>query len=389
MDLVENSPPKLRRAKKELDSRTFNEGQIYLFRRADYKKPTWFCRVKVPGAKGYVTLSTKSTDEHVAFNFATGIYNKSLVKVLNGKELKGKRVAAALSEYVTVLSSTLTQKLSTQYRIAYLDRIRPFFGAIELNALTSSTLVDLFDWMKDQTKRKVISPNTIRRYSVDLKQFFGWCVDKGYIDKVPKFPQLRTDPNRRPHFDQAAYSKLTRHLREFVKHPNSKIVRDRTMLVNYVLILANTGIRVGEARTMKWKDLKEIPASEGSNQSPNIALFVKGKTGSREVVARKAEVKDYFKRIVELRLAELKQNPNPDSYIFCNPDGTPIGSFKKSFATLLKNAGVEYDTDGNRHSIYSLRHTYATFRLVEAVHQFILANNMGTSTAMGQVRKLL
>ena len=33
-------------------------------------------------------------------------------------------------------------------------------------------------------------------------------------------------------------------------------------------------------------------------------------------------------------------------------------------------------------TIHSLRHTYATFRLQEGVHQFVLAKNMGTSVAM-------
>ena len=55
-----------RKAKTELESRTFREGAIYLFKRADYVKPTWFCRVKVPNSKGYVSTSTKTTDEHQA-----------------------------------------------------------------------------------------------------------------------------------------------------------------------------------------------------------------------------------------------------------------------------------------------------------------------------------
>jgi integrase len=33
-------------------------------------------------------------------------------------------------------------------------------------------------------------------------------------------------------------------------------------------------------------------------------------------------------------------------------------------------------------TLYSLRHTYATFRLQNGVHQFTLAKNMGTSVAM-------
>jgi integrase len=154
------------------------------------------------------------------------------------------------------------------------------------------------------------------------------------------------------------------------------------MLANYVLILANTGIRVGEARNLKWRDIREIPASKGSNQPSDVALFVNGKTGPREVVARTSDVKTFFKRILELRTKELGKKPNNEDYVFCNRDGTPIGSFKKSFAALLKSADVEKDSHGEKRTIYSLRHTYATFRLQEGVHQFVLAKNMGTSVAM-------
>ena len=68
--------------------------------------------------------------------------------------------------------------------------------------------------------------------------------------------------------------------------------------------------------------------------------------------------------------------------VFCHKDGSEIGSFKKSFAALLKSAKVERDTHGQVRTLYSLRHTYATFRLQNGVHQFTLAKNMGTSVAM-------
>ena len=92
-----------------------------------------------------------------------------------------------------------------------------------------------------------------------------------------------------------------------MKHDLSWVVRDRTMLANYVLILANTGIRVGEARNLKWKDIREIPSSKGSNQPADIALFVSRKTGAREVVARTSDVRNYLRRILELRTKELEK----------------------------------------------------------------------------------
>lgn len=77
----------------------------------------------------------------------------------------------------------------------------------------------------------------------------------------------------------------------------------------------------------------------------------------------------------------MRSRTSGDDYVFASLDGKPIGSFKKPFAWLLKWAGVEEDSHGNRRTIYSLRYTYATFRLQDGVRQYILAHKLGTSTA--------
>lgn len=383
-----------KRERKPLESRTFMGGAIYLFRRADYKKPTWFCRVKVPKRTGYISCSTKTTDEHKAFSFAEDLYNKTLAQVLSGRDFSSKKVSQCITDYVGALEELPNQKYSTKLRIMFLKRSLPFFGNTRIKELTTAKLSEFLDWTRKNARDGQLSENTVKRYVTDLKQFFGWCLDRGYIETMPRFPTVKVDHARRPHFNNADWSRLTRHMREFVKvkDGNRKTIRDRTMLVNYVLILANTGIRVGEARNLKWRDIREIPQQTGSNQPADIALYVTGKTGPREVVARTPAVKEYFKRILELRKNEFeeiakkaKTKPKKislDDFIFCNRDGEEITSFKKSFTTLLKSAKVETDSHGNKRTIYSLRHTYATFRLQEGVHQFILAKNMGTSTSM-------
>jgi hypothetical protein len=58
------------------ESRTFRDGLIYLYQRADFKKPTWLCRVKIPNGPGYVNRSTGTGDEHQAFKFADDLYNQ-------------------------------------------------------------------------------------------------------------------------------------------------------------------------------------------------------------------------------------------------------------------------------------------------------------------------
>jgi integrase len=382
-NLFEAAEKKQRKPKTELESKSFKDGAIYLFKRADYKKPTWFCRVKVPGAKGYVSQSTKTTDEHAAYKFADDLFHKALVAVASGQDLKSKKVAAAIDEFIAYLEQAEKGRSHLTLKTQFLKRTKSFFETSRVKEINTKKLSDLNEWLRLNSRNQTLAPTSLKRYTANLKQFLGWCVERSYIDAVPASPKLKAPPNRRPHFDRSDYAKLTRHLREHVKAGEYPwVVRDRTMLVNYVLILANTGIRVGEARKLRWADIKEIPLAKGSNQEPHIALFVSGKTGPREVVARTSDVKIYFKRILQLRTNELGKKPDDSEFVFCNRDGTSVGSFKKSFVNLLKSAGVEYDSEGNRRTIYSLRHTYATFRLQDGVHQFVLAKNMGTSVAM-------
>ena len=59
--------------------------------------------------------------------------------------------------------------------------------------------------------------------------------------------------------------------------------RDRYVAKHYFLILANTGMRVGELRTLRWSDFR--PVENGPDWW--AVAHVRGKTGAREVVFQK------------------------------------------------------------------------------------------------------
>lgn len=381
--------PKKRAAPQVLESKTFRDGAIYLYRRADYKKPTWFIRLKIPGAKGYVWKSSKSADEHVAYKVADDLFNQSLVKVLGGGSPTSKRISGGLEALLKHLEG-LTPTVSRKHTISLARKLEPVFRKATFDEIDTAFVSKMIDHLVAGSRKGTLSPNTIKRVYSHLKIILRWWNDRGYLDRLPVFPKVSAERNRRPDFDLSDWRKLTRYMREFQKIDHGPVRRDRILLVNYVLILANTGIRVGEARNLKWRDIRWV-------QNPNdpkdihVVLKVKGKTGEREVVARTAEIKNHFSRILELRRLDLK-NPLSDihdekevpleSFVFCGLNGKPILSFKKSFNSLIDKAGVAHDTFGQRRSIYSLRHTYATFRLQEGVNQYTLARNMGTSVAM-------
>lgn len=378
-DPVDSQESKTLRGKNILKSKTFKDGGIYLFVRGDYVKPTWMCRIKAPGMKSYVYRSTGTTDEHQAYKFADDLYHQQLVKVHTGGVSNGPRVTAGIDRYIERFENDVKQ--SIQYRILLLKRVKPLIGKQTFDGLTTATISKLTDDLRKATKTGSMSPNTVKRIHNDLRNFFRWSVEEGLLKEIPKFPRVNGERSRRPHFNEMEWRKITRHLREFVKVENRKTRRDRKMLIDYVLILANTGIRVGEARTLKWRDIREVDG--GTGKPKNVVLTVNGKTGIREVVARTPDVKKYVRRLYDLRIEELDGEPlSSDGLIFCHKDGSEIGSFKKSFQTLLKDCGLGKDSFGRPRTVYSLRHTYATFRLHEGVNHFALSKNMGTSVQM-------
>jgi integrase len=135
--------------------------------------------------------------------------------------------------------------------------------------------------------------------------------------------------------------------------------------------MVNSGLRKGEARYLKWADLNLYETEHGSWPT----LQVNGKTGERLVVCQ-PNARRFFER-----LKERKHHTGQDDYIFCHEDGQPI-LHMKTFPKMLGEAGLLCDSQGRKRSIYSLRHTYATFRLENGTNVYWLRQNMGTSVQM-------
>jgi integrase len=356
------------------------DGRIVLYRRADHQSLNWTVRLKIPNATGFVVKSAKTADDFEARRFAEDLYYQLEGRARRGESIKSPTFKRVFEEWKAALS--MDRKVVSAN---YIDRnarrieiwVLPHLGNQLIDTLNDNAMSEYLGWRVGQAK-KPPALATLRNERTVLNQIFRFAKRKGYISDPPVIAVPAGRQNSRPDIPETEWRKLYTYLRAYVKHAQDKRRhRERFYLQHYILILANSGIRIGEARHLRWRDVSSTRTLSGEKR---LIFTVRGKTGEREVVCNE-HVERYIERLRKHRSEEVGKLDSNER-VFCHPDGRAIGSFKKGFQQALEGAGVLRGSDGKKRVPYSLRHTYATMRISEGVSVFQLAANMGTSVEM-------
>ncbi len=354
-------------------------------------------RISVPNSTGYKRSSTGEKEQPEAIRKAINTYEELYMKVLSGGALQSKSFKDIYKQWKIDFPKLCVGKdVAKDYVSERLNAVGgyplTYFKDRKIEEIQKKDFTAYRIWRNENstklnpaTKKEipyVPSNNTLRKESVCIKQMFEYAVDQGWCTGIPDMDVPSLDKKRRPTFTLQEWRILTRQMRSWASQTSRSttghVSRSRFYLQQYVLISANCGARIGELRLLRWNDLSTTTLDDGSKR---LVANVNGKTGERQVVFNEG-ADEYIKRLYDRRKRELNDDPEYDGFVFCKKDGTPVGSYKKGFASVLQFCDLEFNSKGERRTIYSLRHFYATQRLSEEVSPFLLANNMGTSVEM-------
>ena len=412
------------------------EGRLILYQRSKNTKTAsnqskafnWYMRIKVEGKKSaIINKSTKCSKYEDAYLFAVEEYNRITTAIRLGKGLHTWTFKQHWEDWYqrNVDGGAWRAERANWHEKYYNLYFGKYFTDERINKSMLLDDIDIdyaqryFEWRIGYWKRKEnakklkynpkrrgtknsATPNakqtpaqkTLQMEQSALNQIFFDAVERNRTEQRFRLKATSVDngDGQRAGFNADEYKQLYTYLRSYRdatgvfkgERLNSWHKLMRQQMYCFVIFMANSGLRVGEARMMKWSDIKfDIELEDGRHIAE---VRVSQHTKKRKV--RWVQTQEGGnKQLKDWRNISTKTDADDWVWYALGRDNAvrQIGDLNKTFQKILKTIpynnredGLLYDNDGKKRSLYSLRHVYADLRLAEGVSIENLAKNMGT-----------
>jgi len=348
-------------------------GTVHVYRREDSGK--WQCSTFLNGRNW--RSSTKTDSLELAKQFAEDWYlnlrGKSHAGLLDEKK-KGKKFKDAAAKFLEELPILTHGQRSERYvndQKKRLAVILPFLGNRYLSEAPGSISEYRIHRAQSCKTGKPPSRSTMHQEIVVIRQVYKTAIRHGWFDHLPDLSAPYKASGKIVHrawFSPEEYKTLYQATRERARKPKKE--RWRTECENfhdYVLFMANTGLRPDEAARLQYRDVTIVQEDDADMRI--LEIEVRGKRGVGYCKSMPGAVIPFE------RLRKRNSPPSPDTLIFGNVQ-------RELFNTVLDELGLKIDRDGQRRTAYSLRHTYICMRLMEGADIYQVAKNCRTSVEM-------
>ena len=372
---------------KEDEIAIFEDACVY--KRGDY----WQFRLWLEKEKKYVRKSLRTRKRTEAVELAKDMYLEMYANIKQGKSYYSITCEQAAEKYLEArLKDYEVGQISlSRYRTirTHLKTWKEFIGAKKrLKDLTRKDCEGYYEWRYERTDGKV-SLVTIDNEQITINSMMKWLkrADEATIDGFD-FKKLKKDGEneenvRRQTLTNEEYNDLIKAMRKLCSEKNCKNEDEltwRKLTQMFVLVATNSGLRVGEQKQLRWKDVQvEMHKDKDGNTVKLARIVVRAATSKvrkgRTLLCRNGQ---YFERI-----QEIFGKRSAEDLVF-SIDGKRIINLKtlnKYFRAMLKAAEIR-DVVGRGIVLYSLRHFMITQRIMAGLGYRAIADMCGTSVMM-------
>ena len=400
-------------------------GKVQLYQRPN--SPFWQCAASVGGHQ--FRTSTKTDSLAAAKDIAEDWF-----LTLRGKERfggglpKGKTFKKAaekfMDEYEVITGGERSPKYVETLRHKIEKHLNPFFDSKAVTEITPG-LVQEYRVHRAKTVDKDGNPKppartTIHHEIIALRHVLKTANRHGWLDYLPDMSAPYRASGKIAHrawFSREEYKALYMACRRrAMRPPNPKWKWECEQFRDYVVFMANTGLRPDEAARLEFRDV--VIADDDATGERILEIEVRGKRGVGYCKSMPGAVRPFERLRERLRISSVtapapvapmgavrgskslrkdgEAKPAPVARKGLSrgsgkgAEGSRPGPLDRIFGpiqremmnTVLGELGLKFDRDGQRRTSYSLRHTYICFRLMEGADIYQIAKNCRTSVEM-------
>lgn len=385
------------------ETHTFMDGKVHLYKRE--RSRFWQCSTYMDGRN--LRVSTKAESLTMAKEFAREWYMAAYIdasrrnqhsrisKMLDKFNLapentqttpdprasrKAKpsghtfREAAEkfIAEYGVITEGQRNKAWTSQHTLRARVHLIPYFGDKPISEINAGLFQEYRMFrLTHGYKGKKPSRSTLHHETVTTRLILKTAQRYGWIPQVPDISAPYKTSGKVTHrawFSPDEYKMFYEASRKRAQNPPLK--RHRSVwedLHDYILFMANTGLRPDEAARLEYRDVTAV-TDQGTGERL-LEIEVRGKRGVGYCKSMPGAILPFQR--MQKRHADAK----PTDKIFGKTRNDLINQ-------VLADCNLKHDRDGNVRTAYSLRHTYICLRLMEGADIYQIAKNCRTSVEM-------
>ena len=373
--------------------------KLKIFRIAGSK----YWQVRIFNYGRYISKSLKTTDVDEALLFAKAFYqglvdrgevyhrvtSDALDAQIDQQHLVHDLIEDVLRRELERVSRDEIKKeswLMTKIRLEGL--IFDFLKTKSLKSINTKTIEDFVNFLT----QKKLSGSTILGYLAHLRKLLRLMFVRGVIQQMPLFPQVKLQLNSRGAFTVTEYKMILQKSKELTRStytdwgPGKRVwIHEayHTMpaeMNGLIRFMVYTFVRPGDVRQLQHKHIEII-----KGQFNYLRLTLPEVKRHKAPIVSLPPAVSIYERL--LKIQKVKGFGQPDDYVFF-PEAKNrrrmLDIIGWLFNWILNDLGIKQGPHGAMRSLYSLRHTAITFRLIFGgnIDLLTLARNARTSVEM-------
>ena len=355
----------------------------------------WNCSASVDGKQFRSTTKEEdlSLAKTAAEDWYLGLRGKARAGLLVVEKTFEQTAAQFEKEYEIITEGQRSKKWVEGHKIRIRLHLNTFFGKLGLSQITPGKVQEYrVHRMTTPTKSgKPPSRSTLHDEIMTLRQVLQTGIRHGWLSHMPNLSAPYKTQGKivhRPWFSPEEYKELYTATRDNIGKALPHFKWNAEQIHDFVLFLANTGLRPDEAKNLQHRDVSVV--KDRATGKEILEIEVRGKRGIGFCKSMPGAVQPYerlLKRQKPLTDDETQARTRGEKIAPRFPEKTDRvfpGNHIKMFNNVMKRAKLKDDRDGQKRTAYSLRHTYICMRLIEGADIYALAKNCRTSVEMIQ-----